>query len=1029
MPPSDSTPFKLPGTNLQLAVSHGADPDVARAFAAAQPFPSRNITLGSLNVSSPETAGAVSLGDNAGKVSFTLNGSAASTLGVYLDAASLRNDLDPGEVLKEIDLPPDAARFAAFRAMYDIRGAAKGAVALAPGASATLDVSAGSGGFFAVVRAFEEDPPAAGAVESLLRNWRLPRLVDSIEDLDPGTWLVAEVNGEFAARLGAQFGYDYTWLRNINAKGLTGDLKLRIQAALKATLGFSASGRYFLTVARESLDPSSRRVRVRLAKASAKGWSFAFSAAATLTPDTKDLTPAKLEDFIAAVFGVHGSQLFKDLKEWTDPAHPLHEKLSGFAAHHARQFLGDQTKVVEAMAQIRKAVEQWDQLPHHLTSWLWSRLNIGETGFTAKLKSSLQSVVDLTPEDAAGEFRKWIGDPSFLDTPAGSFLSALFEERLLSALLNRNEISSLQLQVKTLLEVLEGKVVENLVSYYQQRLRISNELLAEAARAANLETFEPWLAEKLSRFLGRRAEIRHLEEVRKTLHTLTAKAEEFYKAALETLNQDWKFALDAAYSRTTSRSALLDVEFDFAANPAARDLMKAAIRGDFESLLLAPGSTTGVALRSAELTHGVKRAATVRVTLPYFKSKIESVNESLAKMKFVSSGGGVLFTLDAKDDVFARDRFRSTLSLTGRFLLAAPAAGVNSFASAQDFDNLAFDYRLRLAADNVTTTQLQRTLEPLVDEYFKNNFTNGKGSLAEWIAHLDAFTNEQETDPGFLGRVALELTVALSGKVVAAWSKAPEKKKGGDQYALMSTRIQQTLRRLVPLCYFDSPEKYKDIKVARALLTYASLPPITRKTDFYFDYRDQARREAFFNEDQVRINLASRLARVHEILDASKDHRSSAQFFLPQDRDACIRDALDTVWLQDIGLLRAEAEIIASAVKAGCAFAEFRGKANKDFEAALEALAVFGAEITLAINRKLPSLFAPRTLRAMGAAVFAEAASAFDESVRNEPKAARLLTTLVRDSAPKDKWKDAFLEKGELDKAQTLARVPILSGV
>jgi hypothetical protein len=1027
MSPASSTTFQLAGVPVKLDVSHGADKEVGLAFARNDPFPDRDIKLGSLNVSAPEAAGAIALGDNLGKVSFKINGSAASTLGVYLKPDSLKKDIDPDQVLKEIDLPKDAARFVAFRAMYDINGAAKGAMALAPGASATLDVKAGSDGFYAVIRAFAEDPGARDAVTSLVRSWKLPRLVNEIGDLAPGTWLVAEVNGEFAAKLGAQFGYDYTWLRNVNAAGLTGDLKLRIQAAVKATLGFSASGRYFLTVARESLDPAAARLRVRLAKGSARGWSFAFSAAATLTPDTRDLTPAKLEDFIAAVFGVHGSQLFKDIKDWIDPAHPLHEKLSGFAAHHAREFLGDQTKAVEAMARIKEASEKWEALPHTATSWLWNRLNIGEKGFTATLKKSLEDLVNLDAKGAAALLQKWIGQPAFLDTPAGSFVSAALEDRLLTALLNRSEVEGLKAQAQSLLDILNGSVVESLIKYYQQKLRISDELIDEIGQAASLETFEPWLAQKLSAFLGKRGEIKHLEEVRKTLHTLLGKAEEFYQAAIETLNQDWKFALDAAYTKTTSRSALLDVEFDFAANPAARDLMKAAIRGDFESLLLAAGPAPGVTVRTAELTHGIKRTSTVQVTLPYFKSRIEAINTSLAKMKFVSDGGGVVYTLDAKDDVVARDRWRSTLSLTGRFHMETPAAGINSFAKPGDFDNLAYNYRLRLAGDNFTTTQLQRTLEPLVSEYLPKNFTNGKGSLAEWVAHLDAFTNEQETDPSFLGRVALELTVALSGKVVAAWTKAPTKNKGAGQYALMSAHIQKTLRRLVPLCYFDSTSKYKDIKVARALLTYASLPVIARKTDFYFDYLDEAKREAFVSGPQVHLNLAPQLARVNEILSASKEHKGSAQFFLPQDTGPCIKDALDTIWLQDSGLLRAEAEIIAGSVNAGNAFAEFREKANKDFEAALEALAEFGAEITMAINRKLPSLFGPRTLRAMGTAVFIEAATAFDESIRDARPAARLLTTLVRNTAPKDEWKNTFLEKGELEPAQVLTRVPIVT--
>jgi hypothetical protein len=1027
----ECAPLDFAGAPIQIEVSHAADALAGLALARNTPFPRRDIPLGSLNLSAPAAAGAVTLGDHLGTASFKVDGSTSSTLGVYLTASALVADLDPGGILDGLGLPAEAARFAAFRAMYDIGAAAQGALGLGPGATANFEAEARSGGFFAVIRAFERDPGARDAVGSLLSHWRLPRLIDSVDDLAPGAWIVAEVNGEFAARLGARFGYDYTWLRNVNAQGLTGDLMLRIQAAARVTLGFSASGRYYLTVAREPLDPASRIVRVRLAKASTRSWSAALSAAATFTPDTRDFAGAGLDGFIAAVFGVHGSQLFKDIGEWIDPAHPLHPRLARFAAHLARHVFGGEADIAAARERMGEAARQWAELPHRVTSWLWSRLDSGEAGFTAGLKSALESVVSLTPAEAAARFRQWLGEPAFLDTPAGGFLAALFERGLSGALFNSSEVEKARQYARTLLGLLNGQAVESLVSYSQRWLRVSGALLDEAAKSDRLEAFDPWLAGKLSKFIGRSAGTRHLAEIRKTLQTLTGKAEELSGAAAESLSRDWKFALDAAYSKATSGSALLDAELDFNVHPAAGDLLKAAIRGGFESLLLSPGPPGGVSVREAQLTHGVKRTGAVQVTLPYFKARIESINDSLAKMRFVPGEGGVVFSLDAGDDMFSRGRWRSTLSLAGTFGALAGSGAVNGFGTPEDFANLGCEYRLRLAVEEATTAQLQRIVEPLAGEYLPGRFGGDRGPVAEWVERLGAFATAREAGPGFLGRVALELTVALDGKTVAAWAKAPAKGQGGHAYARMSARLQNALRRLVPLCYFDTPARYGDLGAAYALLLYASLPPVAEpRLDFYFDYRDPARRRAIVTGPQVGARLAARLADARAILEASRGHGQLAGRFIadPIGVSHCVAAALGTPWLKDNGLFRAEARIIRGALHAGYAFARFRARAEEDFEAALEALSGFGSEITQAMNRNLPVLFGPHTLRAMAGALFAEAAGAFDGTVLLAPRSARLLTALVKDSAPAGVWKDAFLEMGEIPPEHVLATALISAG-
>lgn len=100
---------------------------------------------------------------------------------------------------------------------------------------------------------------AFAAVQDLADSWILPTHVGPIEHLDPGTWLVAEVNGSVAANIGVQYGLDFNWVRDVEQLGLSGDIGLRLQLGLEASLGFSARGKYAVVLGRESSDAAAKK--------------------------------------------------------------------------------------------------------------------------------------------------------------------------------------------------------------------------------------------------------------------------------------------------------------------------------------------------------------------------------------------------------------------------------------------------------------------------------------------------------------------------------------------------------------------------------------------------------------------------------------------------------------------------------------------------------------------------------------------------------------------------------------------------
>ena len=78
------------------------------------------------------------------------------------------------------------------------------------------------------------------AVADVVHFWVMPRQIDSIDDLQPGTWVIAEVDGAIGLKLGAEFGYDFNWARQTKIGGLKQDIGLRLQLRTNALLGFEA---------------------------------------------------------------------------------------------------------------------------------------------------------------------------------------------------------------------------------------------------------------------------------------------------------------------------------------------------------------------------------------------------------------------------------------------------------------------------------------------------------------------------------------------------------------------------------------------------------------------------------------------------------------------------------------------------------------------------------------------------------------------------------------------------------------------
>lgn len=1024
----------------------------AGILSANAPFPAATTTkVGNLSASVGGNTGDLKFGSGQGTVNFLGSASASSGLGVYANASDLVRDLNPDPekpILEGLTIDGDGAtQFVMLDWGYGISASAKGSVALGAGPAANFSFDGATDGLFAVIRGFKTPPPSRDAIQATVTSWKLPSQVGSVEDLEPGTWLIAEVDGSVGVKVGAQYGYNYNWIRKVDLGPLSGDVGLKIQAAVDAVVGFDASGKYLVLIARESVDPASKTVRLCVFKMAKKGWDFTFNASVGVTGSTGQLLPSQLDDFLAAVFGVHGAQIVEDLKQfdkWTDPNTPLPDLLSGFVSDFVTKELADFAgseiqKFQEARQRVAEFLNQWEDLGQTTSTLIWSEIQKG-SGPIADLLNFLKQTNGLDDNGLRTLIETELGKVGFLSNPIGRWLESVTEDEVLALLNSTRLLQNVRTAAQEVLDIANGKVLDELVQFVDQKLNMAQ--LLNVVNEADFNNLDPWLKSKLSKFLGKDTVLfADLEKIRASAKAIRDKANELYREALKALNNTYTAAFHYAYSKSTTATALVDVSFDFLKDPGVGAFMKMAIQGDFKDLLLA--KSPGIALKSGTLTHGVIRQSHVEVVLPYFNDTIDHINDSLAAMNVVAEKGRLfVYDLRAKDTLIQAHKWASNLTITGKLSVGA---GVRTFVTDQELaDSMTFAYNFRQAGQNVRDVQFQDQLQPLIDSYFPKVFGGPEApdtaSLHEWIGDLDNVASmTSKTGTGNLGTVLSSLDVSLPGKVVAAWLNAPDNPKA-DAYLQMSRNIQIAMRRFAQFSYFNDPSKYGDIDAAPVVFVYGCLPISTAirvneegaitlnlPDDIYWDFEDQAQRSKMVFASTTKDALRARMSGIRQVLLDSDKFRSRANFYDPTllDQPLALQNPRATALADPrfVGLLFTEAETIKHAREAGLQIAKFRTKASTDPQEAIAVLEEFGAKITEAFNQGLGGLI-PR-LEEFSAMIFLEAARAFDPSLINILPTSCLEVILLKPSAPPNAGDD-FLNGTAPDSAAVAIEQPVV---
>ena len=1011
--------------NASLDVTSPGIPSLALALLDPQGlFPPGEIVLGDIKASA-KGAGNLGFGGglSRGTVNFSGEAGAQFGVGVYSGAANAIKALDPaGTLLGELTLSPpeiganesDASRYLLVRAGYNIKAAAKGSVGLGTGVSATFGVEASSHGLFAVLHRFREDERALQVLADTFGSVALPSQIRHAEDLAPGTWLIAEIDGSVKLQAGVQAGYDFSWLRELPNGALAGPIGLRVQLGASAALGFEASGKFALVLGREQDD---QVLRLRLYKLAKKGWNFALDARAgvkAILPPFLDNKKNKAEDLVSAIFGLNENQLVEVLKEtrkFVSSEASLSDKLAGVlmalggsSLQKATGLSSDELRAAfeTGRQKVVEFLEKLDELEktggHDLTSML---LSLGGQDLS-RLQGVLTQISGSgDPAQVAATLAGLLGQAGFERTPAGRFIEAAVGPAL-GVVTNSETANKLRAVSDQALDLLSGQTLQQLLDFFRGKVHF-NEIL-KIATETDFDKIDNLLKARIASFLGKEtALLKDLEQVQSAIRGVLANADKFYSMAVAAAKTEQEFSFSYAYSRSTTRTALVDVAFDlsFAQNG---DRLQRAIDGDFDDLLLNP--VEGVTLRAAELTHNIRRNVATELTLPFGKTTDSVITVSDARLNVIEDDGRVLvYTLEASDteaqrsSLFrARSGRNSTLTV-GATLPLAVSGGVKVWKE----NTFSYHYKLEQAVQKMRASQLLHDAGPLITAYLPDAFT-GNAGFPEWVADLDKALDGKDPNSGTLdiGDTLMSLTLSAPPSYLKAWMFA-SRDRLDFAYTSLSKRLQDKFRSLVSLYYFSDLARYKNLDTAAAVLVFSCLPLSTSvklkngqamveqfdtKMDLHWYSGTMPVIQAMANTRRTKDALLLRMRDVQQMLlgipalkNLAKDYEPT-----PEAVQDVISSALKKTFQNDLvpqllgGLLFLEAELVDNAARIGMEMASFQDEATTHPAEALQHLAEFGEKLANTFNQ----VFSGRTFmsgaaQALGTLMFMEAAAVLDE--------------------------------------------------
>jgi hypothetical protein len=944
------------------------------------------------------------------KVGFSADVNAA--LGIYSTPGNLRAELLKNAALvsqiSDAITLPQGPKLLLLRWGYDLSGTASGSVALGPATNVNFSASGETKGYFAVVQGVDANADALPSLTNLITSWKLPSQVDDIAKLPGKTTLISEVDGSFSLGVKAIFGYNFNWVRAVNGLGLKGDVGLKLQAGLTASLGFGMSGKYAVMLSRETDDT---KIWMRLYKLRVSELDLGLDASLTVTPEAP--APNSLDDLIRAITGTHQQQVMKllgDVQDWTNPSKPIFGPFVNMIDADAQKLIESLTDVAnlaaafnDVKARIQKLFNLWDKLPQTATQFLWSKLP-DQAAITAATSIAKQ-VSNLSADDLQKFIQSKLADVPFAATDEGKALESLAVNGLFSAIQDSQALTDIKSAAGRVANILDGNALQQLLTKLQAALNTKLDLkqLEAVVDQTSFDSMDSWLKARLENFLEQDLigpqGLAELIKLRDGLNAIRTKANDLYSKAITALKHNYALTFNASYQSTATNSALLDVVFDFGVqNSRAGTGLKLALGGKFDQLL--QSSLVGVTITSGVLAYGLHKESHVSIALPYFSTNSIHVNDSVANLQVVSADErGLLFGLQATDTFTVRNDYSSALSIG----LSAP--GKQNQVKLHS-PTASYRYDLKVGVANLTSDGLSQQFGPYANTYFADKFhPHPPGSFADW-AKLIAPVG------GKFGNSLVSLSVSLPPSAAGVWMKAPDS-QADPAYKKMSMVLQRQFKQVLHDTYFSDIHKYNDVSgdtSARAVLAFCSVPPCSdaelvdggdkvvfldetaNGKNIYWNYLDRGvnifsvdLREKVLFDPLTQANLLRLLRTAQQRLKDAGDPDHKLGFYADDQAGQILGAALHGMLLDFI--FPVEAHMVQQAMAAGIKMAAFRKNQFANPDVARKDLASFGQKLSDDFNTSLKNFAVNNALLPLGTAIYAAGARALDATVETDPAA------------------------------------------
>jgi len=638
----------------------------------------------------------------------------------------------------------------------------------------------------------------------------------------------------------------------------------------------------------------------------------------------------------------------------------------------------------------------------------------GGANALADLTSVLTDVKNATadPTQIASIITNQLQNVAFFQTNFGKWLTSVLQDAgeasPLGALKDNSVLQAIGTAAGTTLNLVNGGGLQTLIDFAADKLDLKN-----IPALADIDT---WLKSKIAAFLNEpvgNVGQKDLAKVQNLVNSLFGKADTFWTQAIKAAQKQYEATFVATWQSTTADTALLDVVFDFDANPNLGTQLQAAVNGDFTEILVDP-SIAGIALNTGVLTHGIHRQTHVELTLPFLDLGTTAATDAVANMTVKHDGGGrvLAYNVEAKNDVKSFIAGRSARD--GQMTLIMSVDVPVGIQKAPDFQ-ASFGYSLRAANAKTTNRQLITLLTPLVTSY---SLPLQPSDVENWVIDLDKITEAAPT--GQIGSTLVSLDVAIDSSLPNVWFGAPENPKDPVYFAL-SKRIQRNLRQLISSTYFAQPNRYDTSPTAYPLLVYASLRPMNSfdinqndppqivaltNRDVYWNWPDEGHLIALMH-DPVTVNATlANLNTANQILTSLGD--KNAQFYTAGNLSSVWTAALSkqnpSSQLPDLlgSLIVFESSFINAVIGAASNLARFAGASTKDPTIAMKALADFSAATVKIFNQGLSSnLFGGHELAMLGSALFTQVTMSLAEALNATVPANGSPSALLSISIPK----------------------------